>query len=249
MELIVIAAGKGSRFKKAGIFQPKPLVLFHKKPLFWWATESALASGEFNKIHFAVLREHINSYNIDQVIINAYPNASLHIIESVTSGAAETAALIAMKLDSSSPVAFVDCDLAFSVGNRNSFKSLNEGKGYSAALFLFESNNPAFSYAIFNSENEISGTIEKKVASSWAICGIYAFKSAKLYLQYFHEYKKNCNYSELFLSGIVNNIAKSGEKIAPVFLSSHLSLGTPADIQSALKLPNENLPHWVTNRT
>lgn len=248
MELIVIAAGKGSRFIKSGIFQPKPLVLFHEKPLFWWAAESALSGGEFTKIHFAILREHIDSHKIDQAIMTAYPHAFLHVIEKVTSGAAETAAIVAMKLEPSSPVAFVDCDLAFSLANTNSFNSLIE-EDYSAALCIFQSNNPAFSYAIFDEGGAISGTVEKRAVSNWAICGVYAFKSANLYLQHYREYIKNCKYDELFLSGIINTIADSDEKILPVFLSDHLSLGTPSDIENAMKLSNENLPPWVTKKS
>lgn len=248
MELIVIAAGKGSRFSKAGVFQPKPLVLFREKPLFWWATESALSSGEFTKIHFAVLRDHVKSHNIDQAILSTYPHASIHIIEKVTSGAAETAAIIAMKLQQSSPVAFVDCDLAFSFSSANSFHPLIKDN-YSAALCIFQSNNPAFSYAIFNEQDEISGTIEKKAVSNWAICGVYAFKSAELYLRYYDEYQKNCGYDELFLSGIINNIINKNNKILPVFLSSHISLGTPSDIQNATKISNENLPSWIDKRS
>ena len=207
-----MAAGKGSRFVKAGISQPKPLVLFQKKPLFWWATESALSSGEFTKIHFAILRDHIKSHNIDQAILSIYPDASIHVIEEVTSGAAETAAIVAMKLQPSSPVAFVDCDLAFSISSANNFHRLIDGD-YSAALCIFQSNNPAYSYAIINEKEEILGTVEKKVASNWAICGLYAFKSAMLYLQHYDKYKNTCDYNELFLSGIINNIVSRNEKI------------------------------------
>lgn len=248
MELIVIAAGKGTRFSKAGVSQPKPLVLFQEKPLFWWATESALSSGEFTGIHFAILRAHIRSHNIDQAILSKYPNAFIHVFEEVTSGAAETAAIVAMKLKPSSPVAFVDCDLAFSTTSANIFHPLIEGD-YSAALCIFQSNNPAFSYVIFNEEKEVLGTVEKKVVSDWAICGLYAFKSAKLYLKHFHEYQNTCGYDELFLSGIINNIASGNEKIIPIFLSNHLPLGTPSDIQDAEKLSNEQLPFWVAKQS
>lgn len=242
----MIAAGRGSRFVKAGITQPKPLVLFRDKPLFWWATESALSSGEFTKIHFAILREHIQSCKIDQEIKSFYPHASLHVIEKVTLGAAETAALVATDLEPSSPVAFVDCDLAFSLSNTYSLNPLID-ENYTAALCLFESKNPAYSYAIFNEEKNIIGTIEKKALSNFAICGLYVFKSAKLYLSHYYEYKKNCVYDELFLSGIINNMINSNEKILPIFLSKHLSLGTPSDIHHAMKLSNKNLPSWAVN--
>jgi dTDP-glucose pyrophosphorylase len=243
MELIVIAAGKGSRFTKAGIYQPKPLVLFEGKPLFWWATESAISGGDFSQIHFAILREHINFYDIDKEILAFYPHALLHIIEEITSGAAETAALVSARLAPSIPVAFVDCDLAFSYAKEGSFIPLLKHE-YCASLCLFNSDNPAFSYAIFNSKNEISGTVEKMVASDWAICGIYAFKSADFYLQHYLEYQKNCTYNELFLSGVINNIVKEGGLILPIFLSEHLSLGTPSDIKEAMKDPKHNLPYW-----
>lgn len=243
MELIIIAAGMGSRFTKVGIYQPKPLLIFHGKPLFWWAAESALSSGEFTKIHFAILRDHINFHNIDQKILSFYPQALIHVVEKVTSGAAETAALVAAKLAPEIPIAFVDCDLAFSFASAHSFAPIIR-HDCSAALCLFNSNNPAFSYAIFNSNNEISGTIEKKVVSDWAICGLYAFKSAEFYMQHYLDYQKDCAYNELFLSGIINNIAKVHGKILPVFLSKHLSLGTPSDIQNAEKLSFENLPSW-----
>lgn len=248
MELIVIAAGRGSRFTKAGIYQPKPLVIFEGKPLFWWATESALSGGDFSHIHFAILREHVTSHDIDKEILAFYPHASIHIVEEITSGAAETAALVSAKLTPSTPVAFLDCDLAFSFAKKDSFLPLLQ-HDYCASLCLFTSNNPAFSYAIFNSNNEISGTVEKKVASDWAICGLYAFESAGFYLRHYLEYQKNCTYKELFLSGVINNIVKADGLILPIFLSEHLSLGTPSDIKEALREPKHNSPHWQYKQT
>jgi dTDP-glucose pyrophosphorylase len=243
MELIVIAAGRGSRFTKAGIFQPKPLVLFREKPLFWWATESALSSGSFSKIHFAVLREHIEAHAIDKEILAFYHYACLHIIDQVTSGAAETAAIVASQLATNLSIAFVDCDVAFAFERPLPFSPLISFEN-SAALCLFKSNNPAFSYALFNCAGELTGTVEKVVASDWAICGLYGFQSASLYLEYFSEYEKNCSYSELFLSGIINAIAANEGKILPVFLSEHKSLGTPEDIADANKISRGSLPAW-----
>ena len=248
MELIVIAAGRGSRFIKAGIYQPKPLVLFREKPLFWWATESALSSGNFSKVHFAVLREHIESHAIDKEIFAYYPQASLHIIERITSGAAETAAIVAKKLEAMTPIAFVDCDLAFNFSSPHPFEQLIESKNY-ASLCLFRSSNPAFSYALFGNEGDITGTIEKVVSSDWAICGLYGFQSAYIYLKYYSEYQNNCTYSELFLSGIINSIATNDMGVLPIYLSEHLSLGTPKDISEAEKIPKSQLPCWYKDKS
>ncbi len=240
MELVVIAAGRGSRFTKAGIRTPKPLVQFREKPLFWWAAESSMSSRAFSQIHFAVLREHVTDYKINKEIEKFYPQALIHIIEDVTSGAAETAALVAKKITSTMPIAFVDCDLAFSFAKTQEFTPLLH-KQFNAALCLFRSSDPAFSYAIFNKNGEITGTVEKKVCSEWAIGGLYAFQSANYFLEKYSEYQKQCTYSELFLSGIMNNVAKDG-KILPILLPKHLSLGTPSDIEAASKLSKLNCP-------
>lgn len=246
MELVVLAAGRGSRFTRAGIYTPKPLVIFREKPLFWWAAESAISSGAFSNIHFAVLREHVTDYKIDKEIAKFYPQALIHIIEEVTSGAAETAALAAKEITSTMPIAFVDCDLAFSFAKKQEFTPLLQNQ-FNAALCLFSSSDPAFSYAIFNKNGEITGTIEKKVCSEWAIGGLYAFQSVNYFLEQYFEYQKNCTYSELFLSGIMNNIVTIG-KVLPIYLLKHLSLGTPPDIEAASKLAKFNLPIWPSGQ-
>lgn len=247
MELVVIAAGNGSRFTKAGIQLPKPLVQYREKPLFWWATQSALSSNNFSRIHFAILRKHVVAEELDKKIKNLYPNAVLHIIDEITSGAAETAAIIANKLPINTPLAFVDCDVAFSFANKQPFDFLIASNSI-AALCVFDSNNPEFSYVLYNEENEICGTIEKSVRSKSAICGLYGFKSAQIFLKNYIEYKKNCPYNELFLSGVFNILLAKKEKVCLIELSNHISLGTPSDLINARNIKKMDLPRWYLNK-
>jgi dTDP-glucose pyrophosphorylase len=243
MELIVTAAGEGSRFTKAGINVPKPLIEYRGKPLFWWSAMSALSSGAFTSIKFVVLKDHIEKYSIDKSIRSYFPAAEIQILAEVTSGAAETAAIGCEGLSDLSPVAFLDCDLAFLFEHEEPFSELLKSD-FSAGLCVFKSDNPSYSYAIFNLEDSIIGTIEKEVVSPFAIAGLYLFKSASDFLQVYREYKNNCNYSELFMSGVYNLLVLKNKKICKVDLSSHLSLGTPEELSlaksSLLKFPFEN---------
>lgn len=245
MELIVIAAGRGSRFLKSGISHPKPLVEFLNKPLFWWAAESAQSTGEFSRIHFAILAEHVKQYSIDKKILEIYPEAILHIIDSVTAGAAATAAQIAEKIAPKMALAFVDCDVAFSFALPRNFDLVLNGDA-SSALCIFESTNPAYSYAQFNQNFEITSTVEKNVVSNWAICGLYAFKSAAFFLELYSSYIKNCPYQEFFISGMFNEIRDPDKLILPIKLNTHVSLGTPEDIQEASKNLS-TLPSWCNH--
>jgi dTDP-glucose pyrophosphorylase len=233
MNLVVTMAGHGSRFVKTGVRTPKPLVLFREKPLFWWATQSALSGGIFEKIHFAVLDSHIVNFKIDEEILKFYPNASIHRINRVTSGAAETGASVAEKLAQNELVAFVDCDLAFSFQENDPFSSFLSDQS-SGALCIFKSTNSAYSYAQIDFHGNILGTHEKVVVSDKAIAGFYIFSRADKFLEYFHQYINECPYSELFMSGIFNLMLRNNEKIVSISLSKHLSLGTPQDIDRAM---------------
>jgi len=232
MNLVVIAAGRGSRFLKSGIIEPKPLVIFNGKPLFWWAAKSAMSDGSFDSLHFAVLVDHVLKFEIDKVITEFFPNAIIHIIDRVTSGAAETASIVAKCINGNSPVAFLDCDLTFEFEDCNNFLPLFNGY-FSAAICVFESSDPAYSYVKYNEANELIGTIEKEVVSNHAIAGLYAFETANVFLDYYYKYASNCPYKELYMSGILNEMIRSNQNIQTIPIKSHLSLGTPAELEMA----------------
>ena len=242
MELVVIAAGAGTRFIECGIVQPKPLILYHDKPLFWWSAMSALSSGVFSTLHFVVLREHIEKFSIDEEIKSYFNLAKIHVIESVTRGAAETAAIVSNKLPKDASVAFLDCDLAFSLSNTSSFECLLN-QNFQASLCIFNSVNPCYSYVKFDEFGNVFGTVEKKAASKFAIAGLYAFKSVSFFLNHYELYAVRCEYPEFFMSGVFNIIVENGHKINTVLLSCHLSLGTPEELVIA-NATEIKLPDW-----
>jgi hypothetical protein len=242
MELVVIAAGAATRFIQSGIVQPKPLILYRDKPLFWWSAMSAVPSGVFSTLHFVVLREHIDKFSIDREILTYFKQAKIHVIENITRGAAETAAIVSDKLPKDASVAFLDCDLAFSFSDFSPFERLLN-QDFQASLCTFNSINPAYSYVKFDKFGNVSGTLEKKVVSKFAIAGLYAFKSVEFFLDHFRLYKERCEYSEFFMSGVFNDVIDNGYKINTIFLSYHLSLGTPEELVIA-NMPTIKLPNW-----
>lgn len=230
MNLAVLMAGQGSRFLSAGIEIPKPLVMFCQRPLFWWAVQSALSSNSFNTLYFGVLKQHIKEFSIDKRIYEYYPDAKIFTIDNVTSGAATTAAIIASQINSKKPIAFLDCDLAFSFACKDPFAPffLGDAKG---ALCLFNSNNSSYSFVNFDEDGKIIGTVEKIRSSQKAIAGCYLFSSVSEFINYFNSYQKSCPYEEFYMSGIFNLMLKDGCSIKGIDLKHHISLGTPEDIR------------------
>jgi dTDP-glucose pyrophosphorylase len=228
LALIILAAGRGSRFAKLGIHQPKPLIHIEERPFFWWATESVRRATDLRQMVFVVLQEHIDQFSIDQKIKGYYPDATVVAIPDVTSGAAETAKIGIEALQAPGAVAINDCDHAFiSHGFPEMLKAL-QGE-MAGALMCFRSADPAYSYLKFNLENEIVGTVEKQVASLFAIAGCYLLANAEQFGDIYKNYQQTCPYSELFLSGIFNLLIQNGSKIGMLELERHCSFGTPEE--------------------
>lgn len=228
--LVMPAAGRGSRFAKLGIMEPKPLIDLHGRPFFWWATESVRRSVPLRQLVYVVLEEHIDQFSIDRRIREFYPDASIVAIPDVTSGAAETARIGVQALRQAGPVAINDCDHAFLTealpGTVAELKA-----GLAGGLMCFRSTNPAYSYVKVGPAGEVQGTVEKKVVSSYAIAGCYLFGDSARFDMLYERYRQACPYDELFISGIYDLMAQSGVELGKTVLDRHVSFGTPDELR------------------
>lgn len=229
LALIVPAAGRGSRFARHGIAEPKPLVDLDGRPFFWWATESVRRVVPLRQIVFVVLQEHIDQFAIDRRIHAHYPAATIVALPDVTGGAAETAAIGLEAIGSPGPVAVNDCDHAFMASSLpDTVRSLQDG--LDAALMCFRSDSAAYSYVRFGAANEVIGTVEKQVASPFAIAGCYLFSDPARISALYERYQRDCPYDELFMSGLFNLLAQERARIGMVELDRHCSFGTPEEL-------------------
>ena len=228
-------AGRGSRFAKGGIVEPKPLVDLGGRPFFWWAVESIRRAADVDSMLFVVLTEHEEGFQISKRIREFYPTAEVIAIPEMTAGSAETAQIGICGLTGSNPVAINDCDHAFLAGDIHcTLQRLADDS--EAALMCFPSSNPGFSYVRLNETGEVCGTVEKSVVSPYAIAGCYLFRSVAAYEDRYESYKTTCQYNELFISGIYNEILKDKQSVALHILKSHFPFGTPEELRN-VQLP------------
>jgi len=227
--LVMPAAGRGSRFAKFGILEPKPLIDLHGRPFFWWATESVRRSVKLRQLVYVVLEEHITEFNIDQRIKAFYPEATIVAIPDVTSGAAETARIGVQALVEPGPVAINDCDHAFMSSALPATVAALQAD-LAGGLMCFQSSNPAYSYVKLGASGAVEGTVEKKVVSPYAIAGCYLFGNSADFDGLYARYQQACPYDELFISGIYDLMAQDGLKLDKVELDRHISFGTPDEL-------------------
>ena len=109
-------------------------------------------------------------------------------------------------------------------------------------MLTFKADNPAFSYAELGDDGNVVRTVEKEVVSHHAICGAYMFSSPSHFLECFEHYKDNCQYDELFMSGLYNEGVKLGGKYKVFECDFHVPFGTPDQYSAALK--REEIQGW-----
>ncbi|MBC7497993.1 MAG: NTP transferase domain-containing protein [Sphingomonadaceae bacterium] len=226
ISLVMPMAGQGSRFRRNGITLPKPLIEIGGKPFFWWATQSVRRMAPVDRMIFVVLKDHVRDFAIDDEVRRHYPDAHLEVLDEPTGGAAETAARGVAYAADDRPVAICDSDHAFAAfpGTTAMLETAD------ASLLCFTSQDPAYSYARFDSDGDVVGTVEKQVVSSSAIAGCYLFASPEAFIAPYERYRENCPYDEYFVSGVYGELISLGGRVVAQMLREHLSFGTPEEL-------------------
>ena len=229
--LVMPMAGAGSRFAANGEMRPKPLIEIGGRPLFAWAADSVLRTLAVREIVFVVLQAHVREHAIDEAIHSRYPHARIVAIAEPTSGAAETAAIGVDALASDGPVAINDCDHAFLAPRLGELVQAVDG-GDAGALVGFASDNPAYSFVRLDRHDTtlVTGTVEKERAGPFAIAGCYLFRNRRTFSDALAQYRRECPYPELFLSGLYNVLCGQGATVRFQPLEAHLSFGTPEEL-------------------
>ena len=233
LHLIMPMGGAGSRFYKNGFVLPKPLIEIHGKPFLYWATKSIENYTDLADLTFVVLNQHIREFQIDQVIRRYFPYAMIEAVDfdDVKSGPVMTCLAGLKNIHDDQPVLFNDCDHMFRCSKFSD--DMNSGNwDYDGALLTFESTQPQFSYIAYEN-GRITGTVEKKVVSSHAICGAYMVRDAQLFRDASEDYLKSCNYSEFFVSGIYNVMCRKGLDVKNYTVDFHVPFGTPEEFEAA----------------
>lgn len=240
MNVILLMAGEGKRFKDAGYETPKPLIEISykntKMPLFQAVIENLfdVFSSKINKI--IILKR--SDYEID--LSEMYEDWNDYItivnVEKTTEGALCTALLASEYLygyAKKESVLITNCDQLIEVNKRNFntfYSKLQQNENF---LFTFETKDDStkWSFATTYSNERIKFIKEKVKISNLATCGLYYFGS-------FNDFK---HYAEIMIDK--NDRFNNEFYLAPVYnytIGNHnyhfvvdkfYGLGVPEDLE------------------
>lgn len=252
-QILIPAAGQGSRYVAAGFVDPKPFIWSPKRKLrlLEIAIEDSVnalggADGDAGTIHVLLRAEHVAR---GRDLLDG--RAEIIPVGALTNGAASTIQLAEPYLDPNAPLFVVNSDQTFKFRGKagDAFTALRQCEDVAAIPLCFTSKGESkWSYY-----DPASGTIVEKPATppqgNTATLGAYWFRRAgdvfaAIRAMKADRFKVN---GEYYFAPCHNYLgAVTAGRVAPVFVSRFAGLGTPEDFtryERSFEAPPERAAH------
>lgn len=232
MNIVIPAAGVGSRFVQAGYQIPKPFIPIKGKPMLEWVIDNI--STERDKVYILTRLDHLPYLRGTDLAFR--DNICFIPVEKPTEGAACTVLRARQFIDNDEPLLIANSD-QYVKYDRERWQALLNGSGKvfsQGVIMTFNSKDPKWSYAkVDKYGGMVSQVAEKQVISAHATVGIYYYFRGRLF----------CEGADRMIAG---NTRVNGEfYVCPVFnelvdkyninifpVDSMYGLGTPEDLQA-----------------
>lgn len=228
--VLIPMAGLGSRFAEKGYGTPKPLIKIFGRPMIQHVIDSLDIDGNYI---FIVQKEHRIKYHLDDVLDEMAPGCSIVEVDGLTDGAARTTLFAKELINNNKPLVIANSDQVV-VWSSSDFQALlSHADG---ALAVFKASDPKWSYVKL-SNALVSEVAEKKVISSTANVGIYAWAKGSDYVKYAEQMiaKDIRTNNEFYVAPVYNEAIADGKKIAPFFVGEMHGIGTPEDMNEFIR--------------
>lgn len=250
INILVLMAGRGSRFSERGYTVPKPMIVVKGKTILQWTTESCpyiKHTGNQDpsvNLYFAVLSEHMEN-GLGEYLRSVYGN-NITIIpfEEVTRGNLDTARIACDHIDSKKdPILILDSDNKYNDNGIKHFIHSLSNDSTTMAICCFEDSNKIFPNKWSNArvENGLAVEIREK-ENLWlnypALIGVFYFSKVDQFKNYADFITRNIepvgfkDRQEYYMSMIPTHHAKMGQSVHVHFVNSVVPLGTPEDLEA-----------------
>lgn len=238
---LIPLAGRGSRFSIAGYNDPKPLIEVSGKPMILQAANSIPSSQ--NHI-FVTLKEHLDSYPLEEVLENEFPSSKIIAINEVTEGQAITCGLGLKDVDENTSLLIAATDNGM-IYDREKYQNLIEVENVDAIIFTFRHHvsskiNPQMYGWVKTDDNDNATGVSVKVPISdnpyndHAIVGAFYFKKAAYFnkaLQNLLDKNIRIN-GEYYVDSLMGELIELGFKVKVFEIDDYICWGTPNDYET-----------------
>ena len=244
IQLVIPAAGLGSRFANAGYKTSKPLIkVGNSEMILWVISNFELIAGDSIVV---ISRE---QDDLAMVRRRISPEIDYHNIQirSVTDGPASTVNLAREILNPELPLIVANSDQYVS-SSLNGFLSEVRAGLMDGCVLTMKARGSKWSYVERKPGEEIKRVVEKQQISDEATVGIYAWKNANLYFNSYDEMLASNDRvnGEFYVAPTYNYLIRDGLRIGAFHIGNVENavhgLGTPEDLD--VFIANSNFHYW-----
>jgi NDP-sugar pyrophosphorylase family protein len=235
IQLVIPAAGIGSRFRVTGESTPKPLIQVFDIPMVLWVISNFQILADDRVI--LICRE---EDSIERKLSKDFPKVSSRIdfvtIHEVTDGPATTIMRALNLLDLDAPLVVANSD-QFVKADLKGFLDATTSTESHGTILTMNASGTKWSYLTRDRMNgNVNLVVEKKEISNEATVGIYGWKKAVYFVESYYEMQKADDRvnGELYVAPSFNYMINKGQSISAINVgnveSEVYGLGTPEDL-------------------
>lgn len=231
MNILIPAAGRGSRFSNSKYSLPKPNIEVDGAPMLVTAAKKLGFRGSF----IFILQENEHRDSLAQALKKEFSNCKIGVIDFITDGAAETATIAKDFIDTEEELVIANCDQIMEWGPWNSDIALKQLRRFDAGVVTINSNDTKHSYAqVVN--NFVTEIQEKNVISGTALTGIHYWKHGSDFVRSATKMMLDSNMSngEFYIGPTYNYLIAEGKKVGIHMIGTDAIhfVGTPKDLEN-----------------
>lgn len=241
INLLIPAAGKGSRFSDIGMTIPKPLIPIWGVPMLMWVLANFPLQPQ-DKVVILSQKKHELPQGLRSFSANNEFDISYVEIDYWTEGPAHSLEILLQNTDEQLPVICANSDQYIFEGLEEFTDAVRLGKSHGQILTMEASSN-AWSYVGRAQNGKVNRVIEKQEISNEATVGVYGWASSKLCaeaLSWQRITNQRVN-NEFYVAPTYHYLIERGLEISTHSVGLHgkgvHGLGTPKDLEHFLKHP------------
>ena len=237
VNVVIPAAGEGSRFAKLGWKKPKPFIDINGRPMIEHVIENILPNTGI--VTLLLRQDHINL--MSNLVLKLKENGvNIKSVHQLTGGTACTVLLAHRNINNASPLLIANSDQLVNF-DINLLISDCHSRNLDGSILVFkdQSMDPKWSFVKLNSDGFVVQVAEKTPISNLATVGIYYFaKGSDFVLAALDMIASNEKVNdEFYTCPVYNHMISRGAKIGifEVPIEAMHGLGTPDDFMDYLK--------------
>lgn len=239
LNILIPAAGTGSRFKIEGYSSIKPMIKIGDQTMIERAITSLHLNGQYI---FVVNKGNGQLEELIAEIKRVVPNAIIIEIDYVTEGPASTALLASDYIDNDTPLVMANCDQIMEWGE-GEFSDIIFNTDKDGLVVTYNVSTEKNSYVKLDENGDALLFAEKQIISEHSLNGIHFWKKGSDFVSSTKQMiEKNIRYNnEFYVSQTYNELIEMGKKIGvyEIPTNKHWAVGTPNDLK--LYLDHANL--------